>query len=76
MTETPAAEPQPERGPLPALVTPCHGVPLSIYTRHESSSYYGQDVVDEVVCSADGCHNSWNPDGTVASSFTWDSPER
>ncbi|WP_427019341.1 hypothetical protein ACQCSX_22555 (plasmid) [Pseudarthrobacter sp. P1] len=40
--------------PLPALTTPCHGEPLSIGTRFESSSYYGTDVVDGITCPATG----------------------
>lgn len=47
------------------ITTPCHGEPLIILTVHDSSeSYYGQDVPDEIMCSAKGCYNSWNADGT------------
>lgn len=64
MTEQPT-NPAPERAALPALVTPCHGAPLSISTAWESSGFDTFNVVDEVVCPAEGCLNSWNPDGTV-----------
>lgn len=63
MTETAPAS---EHVPLPALVTPCHGAPLSISTAWESSGFDTYNVVDEVVCPAERCLNSWNPDGTVA----------
>ena len=65
MPETPQAAPTPDRAALPALVTPCHGAPLSISTAWESSGFDTYNVVDEVVCPAEGCLNSWNPDGTV-----------
>jgi hypothetical protein len=49
-----------------ALVTPCHGAPLTIYTQPENNgSYYSTEVPDEIICLTEGCHNYWNADGTV-----------
>jgi hypothetical protein len=64
MTEQPT-NPRPERTPLPAILTPCHGAPLSIGTTWESSGFDAYNVVDEITCPADGCLNSWGPDGAV-----------
>lgn len=61
-------DPVPERAPLPALVTPCHGTPLWVSTRSEGcfGGYESTEVVDEISCDAPRCLNTWNPDGTVA----------
>lgn len=49
-----------------ALVTPCHGAPLSVYTSSTGGSgYQTYEEPSEIVCTAPGCVNSWNPDGTV-----------
>lgn len=48
---------------VPSIVTPCHGVPLCILTTY-SGGYTGSDVPSEIYCSADGCYNTWQPDGT------------
>lgn len=49
------------------IFTPCHGVPLTIYTAATGGSgYMTYEEPSEIVCSASGCYNSWNPDGTVA----------
>lgn len=47
------------------IFTPCHGKPLSIYTSYEGPAYMQSEVPSEIVCDADGCYNSWKPDGTV-----------
>lgn len=50
-------------GELMNITTPCHGVPLLVLTAY-SGGYMGRDEPDEIVCMAEGCHNSWNADGT------------
>lgn len=52
------AEVQEHTQPSRNIVTPCHGMPLTIYMAF--------DEVEEIVCSAKECYNSWNPDGTVS----------
>jgi hypothetical protein len=39
------------------IVTPCHGMPLWIS--------YRAGEPEEILCSHEGCLNSWNLDGTV-----------
>lgn len=51
--------------PRQGLVSPCHGAKLAVYTRMEGPAYMQSDVPSEIVCTATGCNNSWNPDGTV-----------
>ena len=49
------------------IVTPCHGMPLTIYTAETGGNGYATwKEVSEIVCSAEGCYNEWNPDGTVS----------
>ena len=40
------------------IVTPCHGMPLTIYVRYDGD-------IDEILCSAAGCYNSWDEHGVV-----------
>ena len=47
------------------IVTPCHGVPLLVLTVSDGRSYLASDVPDEIICSAEGCYNSWSADGTA-----------
>lgn len=54
----------PDPTAVPSIVTPCHGVPLLVLTTMEGSGHLTRDVPDEIVCSADGCYNSWSADGT------------
>jgi len=44
------------------IVTPCHGEPLLILTRG-TGGWIGGDEVDEIMCPADGCYNTWDPKG-------------
>ena len=44
------------------IVTPCHGAPLLIITAY-TGGYMGMDVPSEIMCSHDGCLNSWTPLG-------------
>ena len=46
------------------IVTPCHGVPLW------HTGIGGE--LDEILCSANECYNSWNLDGTVTH---WQEPQ-
>lgn len=48
---------------VPNIVTPCHGAPFYILTTY-IGGYLGSDVPSEICCSADGCYNTWQPDGT------------
>lgn len=45
------------------IVTPCHGAPLLILTRLEGRSYMQYEVPDEIMCTAEGCYNSWDAAG-------------
>lgn len=44
------------------ITTPCHGKPLNISTVFVGG-YLGTNEPDEIYCSAEGCLNSWAPDG-------------
>lgn len=58
---------------VPALLTPCHGEPLDISLRSESTfgGYGTVEVIDDITCPASGCLNTWDRDGT----FLYGSPE-
>jgi len=45
------------------LLTPCHGAPLLILTTPEGPAYLQNDVPSEILCTADGCYNSWSATG-------------
>lgn len=45
------------------IVTPCHGAPLMILTQPEGRAYMQNDVPSEILCTADGCFNSWSAKG-------------
>lgn len=48
---------------VPNIVTPCCGKPLLVLTTY-TGGYTGQDVPSEIMCTAEGCYNTWEPDGT------------
>ncbi len=50
------------------IVTPCHNMPVLILTVPEGRPYMTSDVPDEIICTAEGCYNSWSANG-VADSF-------
>ena len=45
------------------IVTPCHGEPLLILTTPEGLAYMQSDVPSEIICTAEGCYNSWSAMG-------------
>lgn len=45
------------------IVTPCHGAPLLILTQSEGRAYMQTDVPSEIICTAEGCYNSWSAEG-------------
>lgn len=47
------------------IVTPCHGMPLIILTTAIGRGHLSTEVPDEIECTAEGCPNQWNADGTV-----------
>ena len=49
---------------VPDIVTPCHGMPLIVLTTY-TGSYVGSEVPSEIICSAEGCYNTWEADGTT-----------
>jgi len=61
------------RGTL-ALVSPCHSAPFYISTRTEGLQYLTSEVPDEIECTAVGCFNAWNADGTPTE-YNKDYPE-
>lgn len=51
-----------QRFALP-IVTPCHGAPLLILTTPEGRAYLQTEVPSEILCTAEGCYNSWSAKG-------------
>lgn len=47
------------------IVTPCHDAPLIVLTQLEGPAYMQSDVPSEIMCSADGCFNSWSASGVA-----------
>ena len=48
------------------IVTPCCGKPLLVLTEPYGSAYMQTEVPSEIVCTAEGCYNSWAPDGVAS----------
>lgn len=48
---------------MSAIVTPCHGAPLLILTTFEGQAYMQREVPSEIMCTAEGCFNSWSAAG-------------
>ncbi|MBN9214721.1 MAG: hypothetical protein J0J04_07895 [Microbacterium sp.] len=62
---------EPVPGASAGITTPCHGEPLLILTTTEGSGHLAQDVPSEIMCSADGCFNSWSATGVAE---PWNKP--
>ena len=52
----------PPRFTLP-IVPPCHDAPLLILTTLEGRAYLQSEVPSEILCTAEGCYNSWSAKG-------------
>lgn len=42
------------------ILSPCHQARMIITTSMEGTGHMTTDVPDEILCSADGCYNSWS----------------